>query len=264
MANSISRSTPFCTPALLNSRTSPLLPLNSHSQIRYHRLILSGSTQNTQSDSLLGNRSQLDGLVINIELTLTSIIQGVALSFLCATATASLNHGRAEDLPYIINGGLLILLFWSRCIGHALTLIRWPLDFIHNFFYFVAAFLEAVSFGQIGNPVAWYSVLAVFALVVWLLFIFDQRLIAQRAVASLHGKRKELYQLLDRDQRLNIALFVPGFVLFHGTAAWVSFAFTSTWPDAHFVFAVAQFILFTAYLVRFVRMMRQVFGLMES
>jgi hypothetical protein len=237
--------------------------LNSPSKIRYHRLILSGSTQNTQSDSLLGNRSQLDGLVINIELTLTSIIQGVALSFLCEAATASLSHGQIEELPYIINGGLLILLFWSRCIGHALTLIRWPLDFTHNFFYFGAAFLEAVSFGQIGNPAAWYSVLTLFALVVWLLFILDRRLMIQRTAAATPGKSKSLFQLLNRDQRLNIALFVPGFVLFHGIAAWISFAFSSTWPAAHFVFAVVQFILFTVYLVRFVTMMRQAFALME-
>ncbi|MBV9275513.1 MAG: hypothetical protein JO333_16570 [Verrucomicrobia bacterium] len=237
--------------------------MNSDSEIRYHGSTLSGSTQNTQSDSLLGNRSQLDGLVINIELTITSIIQGVALSFLCAAATASLSHGRIEDLPYIINGGLLILLFWSRCIGHALTLIRWPLDFTHNFFYFGAAFLEAISFGQIGNPAAWYCVLMVFALVVWLLFILDQRLMNQRAAASANGKSKQLFQLLNRDQKLNIGLFVPGFVLFHGAAAWVSFALSSAWPAAHFVFVAAQFILFAAYLVRFVTLMRQVFCLME-
>jgi hypothetical protein len=237
--------------------------LHFPSPIRYPRLNLSGSTQNSDPDSVIGSRSQLDGMVINIELTLTSIIQGVALSFLCATAAASLSHGQIQDLPYLINGVLLILLFWSRAIGHTLTLIRWPLDFTHNFFYFGAAFLEAVSFGQIGNPVAWYSVLTGFALVVWLLFALDQRLMFRRTVEAKLEKPKQLFELLNRDQRLNIVLLVPGFVLFHAIAAWVTFTFSSAWPALHLVFAAVQFILLTGYLVSLIRKLRRAFELME-
>ena len=226
--------------------------------IRYADSALSETTQQTQFGLLIGDRSQLDSLVINIELTLTSIIQGVALSFLCETTTASLGHGRIQDLLYVANGLLLIFLFWSRSVGHTLTLIRWPLDFVHSFFYFGAAFLEAVSFGLIGNPLAWYSTLAGFALVVWLLFILDLRLF-RRAAASNQEKTKRLFELLNRDQFLNIAWLVPGFVLFHVCAAWVS----ATWPATHLVLAGVQFVLFAIYLVYFLRTMRLAFELME-
>ena len=120
-------------------QASPVLA--EESQSGYLRFTLSGPPNPPRLESLIGDRPQLDSLIINIELTLTSIIQGVALSFLCENAISALNHGRIQDLPYIANGLLLILLFWSRSIGHTLTLIRWPLDFTHNFFYFGAAFL---------------------------------------------------------------------------------------------------------------------------
>ena len=91
-------------------------------------------------------RERLDNLVTNIELTLTSIIQGVALSFLCANAAEPLIHFRLDQLLYLVNALLLIFLFWSRSIGHTLTVIRWPLNFSHNFFYFGAALIESVAF----------------------------------------------------------------------------------------------------------------------
>ena len=58
-------------------------------------------------------RRQLDGLVVNIELTLVSIIQGVALSFL----------RRAPAHPLVIfvsiNGHTSLMRYWSSyCSGH--------------------------------------------------------------------------------------------------------------------------------------------------
>src|ERR1700719_544415 len=79
-------------------------------------------------------RERLDNLVVNIELTLTSIIQGVALSFLCANAAESLIHLRLDQLIYLLNALLLIFLFWSPSSGHTRTEIRLPLELSHNFF----------------------------------------------------------------------------------------------------------------------------------
>src|ERR1700736_4726227 len=124
-------------------------------------------------------RERLDNLVINIELTLTSIIQGVALSFLCANAAEPLIQLRLDQLLYFANALLLIFLFWSRSIGHTLTVIRWPLDFSHNFFYFGAALIESVAFTRIADPLSWYALLALFSAVVWVLFVVDTRLIAR-------------------------------------------------------------------------------------
>jgi hypothetical protein len=204
---------------------------------------------------LIGNRPQLDSLIINIELTLTSIIQGVALSFLCADAIVALNHGRIQDLLYVANGLLLILLFWSRSIGHTLTLIRWPLDFTHNFFYFGAAFLEAVAFGQLDNPVAWYGTLTCFSIVVWLLFILDLRLISRRAKDAADQRLERLMALVRKDQNLNIFWLIPGLVVFHAGAAWFCSQAGAHWPDWVLLPGIIQFVCFSAYLVYLLRTM---------
>jgi|HubBroStandDraft_6_1064221.scaffolds.fasta_scaffold03260_10 hypothetical protein len=237
--------------------------LAKDAQVRYHEHALSGPLPAPRFESLIGDRSQLDSLIINIELTLTSIIQGVALSFLCENATAALSHGRIQDLLYVANGLLLILLFWSRSIGHTLTLIRWPLDFTHNFFYFGAAFLEAVTFGQIGNPIAWFGMLTCFSLIVWLLFILDQRLISRRAKATNEPRLERLLGLVRKDQNLNIFWLVPGLILFHGGAAWFCVEAGAHWPDWILLAAAVQFVCFVGYLVYFLRMMAQAFTLIH-
>jgi hypothetical protein len=220
---------------------------------------LSGPPNAPRLESLIGDRPQLDALIINIELTLTSIIQGVALSFLCENATAALNHGRIQDLLYILNGLLLILLFWSRSIGHTLTLVRWPLDFTHNFFYFGAAFLEAVTFGQIGNPVAWYQTLTCFSIVVWLLFILDLRLISRRTKDRSDQRLEQLMIGVRKDQYLNIFWLVPAFIAFHAGAAWFCSEANAYWPGLVLLPAILQFVCFAVYLVYLLRTMSRLF-----
>jgi hypothetical protein len=77
-------------------------------------------------------------VMVNIELTLASIIQGVALFFLTdnARAVMSLRHWGA--FFYVASGLCVIFIFWSRSIIHTLTLMKWPLEFGHNFFYIPA------------------------------------------------------------------------------------------------------------------------------
>ena len=224
---------------------------------------MSGPPNAPRVESLIGDRPQLDSLIINIELTLTSIIQGVALSFLCENATAALSHGRIQDLPYIANGLLLILLFWSRSIGHTLTLIRWPIDFTHNFFYFGAALLEAVTFGQIGNSVAWFGTLTCFSVVVWLLFILDQRLISRRMKDVSDKRVEQLMVLVRKDQNRNIFWLVPSLIAFHAGAAWFCYEANANWPDLVLLPAILQFVCFVGYLVYLLRMMSRLFVLMH-
>lgn len=214
-------------------------------------------------ESLIGDRPQLDSLIINIELTLTSIIQGVALSFLCENATAVLSHGRIQDLLYIANGLLLILLFWSRSVGHTLTLIRWPIDFTHNFFYFGAALLEAVTFGQIGNAVAWFGTLTCFSIVVWLLFIVDQRLISRRTKDAGDKRLEQLMILVRQDQNRNIFWLVPALIAFHAGAAWFCFEANAHWPDWILLAPIFQFFCFLGYLIYLLRLMSRLFVLVH-
>ena len=107
-------------------------------------------------------------MVVEIELTLCSIIQGVALYFLVENARAVLSTGQASAWPYVATGLVIILLFWSRSLIHTLTLIRWPLEFVHNFFYIACALVEALVFTKLGDPFTWFVLTAFYAVVVWI------------------------------------------------------------------------------------------------
>src|SRR5207253_163755 len=80
-------------------------------------------------------RRELDSVVINIELTLVSIIQGVALFFLTDNARVLISLWHWEAFLYVVAALCVIFIFWSRSVIHTLTLIGWPLEFGHNFFY---------------------------------------------------------------------------------------------------------------------------------
>src|SRR5438034_335321 len=81
------------------------------------------------------SRRELDSTVVNIELTLVSIIQGVALYFLTENARTALSLNNWPALLYISAGLCVIFIFWSRSIIHTLTFIKWPLEFGYNFFF---------------------------------------------------------------------------------------------------------------------------------
>jgi hypothetical protein len=199
-------------------------------------------------------RERLDNLVINIELTLTSIIQGVALSFLCANAAEPLIQLRLDQLLYFVNALLLIFLFWSRSIGHTLTVIRWPLDFSHNFFYFGAALIESVAFTRIADPASWYALLALFSVVVWVLFIVDTRLI-RRAKRRSNELNARLWAYLDQDQQRNIRWIVPLLICFHTGAAVLLICSPALFIQGqlHLILGILQFCGLIGYLIYLLR-----------
>jgi hypothetical protein len=207
-------------------------------------------------------RERLDNLVINIELTLTSIIQGVALYFLCANAAEPLIRLRLDQLIYFLNALLLIFLFWSRSIGHTLTVIRWPLDFSHNFFYFSAALVESVAFTHIADPGNWFALLALFSAIVWLLFVFDTRLIA-RARRRSGELSPELLARLNRDQQQNIRWIVPLLFCFHTVAAvmilWLPDLFIK--GQLHLLLGILQFCGLIGYLIYLLRFLARLASL---
>jgi hypothetical protein len=207
-------------------------------------------------------REQLDGLVVNIELTLTSIIQGVALYFLCDNARGPVVNLRFDQLLYVLNALFLIFLFWSRSIGHTLTLIRWPLDFSHNFFYFGATMVEAIAFTHVTEPSSWYALLALFSAVVWLLFVVDTRLIERARRRSWTGGTR-LVDYLDRDQRRNIHWLVPLLFCFHAGAAILVAGFPDLFikNQLHLVLGVLQFVGLTGYLIYLLRFLARMASL---
>jgi hypothetical protein len=129
-------------------------------------------------------REELDAVVVNIELTLVSIIQGVALFFLTDNARTLISMRHSSTFLYIVAGLCVIFIFWSRSVIHTLALIRWPLEFGHNFFYIACALGEAILFSRLDNPLGWFQLSAAYATVVWLLFIYDMRLINARLKES--------------------------------------------------------------------------------
>jgi hypothetical protein len=114
-------------------------------------------------------QTKLDGMVVDIELTMISIIQGIALSFLIDNAGPVLLSSQFTRWPYVATGLLIILLFWSRSLVHTLTLIRWPLEFGHNFMYIACTLVEAIIFTQLTSVPQWYALSALFAFMIWAL-----------------------------------------------------------------------------------------------
>jgi hypothetical protein len=163
--------------------------------------------------SLSESRAELDAMVADIELTLVSIIQGVALTVLIEASREAIAKLDWVMWPYVLSGLIMILVFWSRVVLHILTVIRWPLEFAHNFLYIACALVEAFSFAQLGNPARWFAFGAAFLAVGWLLFAYDLRMIRTRVRDRTGNVSNRLYALVTRDQWLNLGLLLPAFFL---------------------------------------------------
>jgi hypothetical protein len=171
-----------------------------------------------------GNREELDSMVVEIELTLCSIIQGVALYFLVDNARLVLSGGQSAAWPYTATGLLIILLFWSRSLIHTLTLIRWPLEFVHNFFYIACALVESLAFTRLADPFMWFVMTALYAVVVWALFVYDRRIVNLRGKDSAGPVGSRLYAMVGADQRRNIVLIIPVIFAFNASCALAIYA----------------------------------------
>jgi len=195
------------------------------------------------------NRKELDSLVLSIELTLISIIQGVALYFLTENSRGILVELKYQYWPYALTGLLTLLLFWSRSILHALTVIRWPLEFGHNFLYISATLVEAVAFTQVGNPQSWFVCNAGLSVMIWILFCWDLRLV--RRPPDEGGGRGEAEEMVYREQMQNIRILMPMTFFFNVLCAY----FIYHWPDffiaqrGHLILICGQMVAALIYLL---------------
>ena len=200
-------------------------------------------------------RSELDSMVVEIELTLVSIIQGVALTILIENAHAVIAERQLFFWLYVVAGLFIIFVFWSRAVLHILTVIRWPLEFGHNFLYIACALVEAILFAQLGKPASWFGFGGAFIAIGWTLFVYDLRLIYARMRDSAGEASNRLSARVLRDQWLNIGLLLPAIFLLN----LVSAILIRTWPDlflagnAHLWLIAAQVVGFAGYLVYVVR-----------
>src|SRR5436853_811786 len=159
--------------------------------------------------NLSGARSELDSMVVEIVLTLVSIIQGVALTVLIENAHAVIAERQLFFWLYVVAGLFVIFVFWSRAVLHIITVIRWPLEFGHNFLYIACALVEAILFAQLGKPVSWFGFGAAFIAIGWTLFVYYLRLIYARMRDSAGAASTRLYARVRREQWLTIGLLLP-------------------------------------------------------
>jgi hypothetical protein len=200
-------------------------------------------------------RSELDSMTVEIELTLVSIIQGVALFFLIDNARVVLTTHDVAFWLYIPAGLLVIFVFWSRSILHTLTVVRWPLEFGHNFLYLTCALFEALLFTKLSEPRAWFTLGAIYSAVGWSLFLYDFRLIRARESDSAGEASNRLYSKVRADQRLNVTLLLPAVFFVNLVCAFC----TQAWPNfflarnGHVWLIALQLLGFASYLFYSVR-----------
>ncbi len=145
----------------------------------------------------------------------------------------------------------MILIFWSRSLLHSLTLVRWPLDFGRNFLYIACTLIEAVVFTQVKHPEAWFSLNAVYAVAVWVLFVWDLRPVRRRKQEAQTAEAHELYSEIERDQRKNIFLLMPMTLAFNlGAALAIRFR-PALFLDGKWGLTLIGFQLFAALLYLF-------------
>jgi len=205
-------------------------------------------------------RDELDSIVVNIELTLASIIQGVALYFLTDNARGLLSVRNGTAAIYAACGLAIVFIFWSRSIIHTLTLIRWPIEFGHNFFYLGCALGEAVLFSHLADPRGWFTLSAIYAVFVWLLFVYDIKLLNARVRECNGEAARELYAVVERDQRRNIFILLPSLIALNaGCAAMLRLA-PHLFADhnRHVWLAATQLVAFIGYLFYVTRFWRKI------
>ena len=202
-------------------------------------------------------RAELDGMVVNLELTLISIIQGVALE-LCHRKLARLACAAAMGVVSLCRCRVIYHHDrWSRAVIHTLTVIRWPMEFTHNFFYIASTLFEAAMFAHMARPAEWFAIGAFYSALLWLLFASDLRLIRQRMAEVRDAQSQKLLNALYREQRFHAAVSMPLTVLFYVTAA-LSMAWSPGLFEGanHLVFGIPQLLGSLAYVIYLVRYMR--------
>ena len=175
-------------------------------------------------------KTQLDATVVGIELTLISIIQGLALGVLAASAVRPLVQLQWETWPYIATGLATILVFWSRSLVHTLSFIAWPLEFGHTFLYFAATLIEAAALSQVDDPLHWFALNTAYAACVWLLYAWDLRVVQRHAADFQSPGERALLDDILADQHRNIRWLMPSAVAFQGLSWWLVHAY----PQAMF------------------------------
>lgn len=188
-------------------------------------------------------KGRLDQLTLDIEFLLISVIQGVALAALASASVLPMTNLELIHFPYIITGFILILVFWTGAINHAIGFIEWPLDLTHSFLYFLASFIEVMALYQVTNPLVWFTFMLLFQIVAAVLYVYDLGMIKKSLARNTKSKHKQtVLSHIYRQQTRELKIFIPGSLLF----CFVAFACVYAAPQLfinksyHLIFIVLQ------------------------
>ena len=194
------------------------------------------------------SRRDLHHIVLDVELVLISVVQGVALTTLAAEASPVLRSHELIAYAFVGTGLLFVLSFWSVALVHAISFLTWPMDLVHYYFYFGVALLECLTFTRIAHPHDWFGFsIACFALSA-ALYAYDYRLILRRR-ADYGGSEpyRALFEHIRRGQRFEMLVLMPAGLLF-SVVAWM---IVGARPSAATPLAVVQLLLAGGFLVNF-------------
>lgn len=153
---------------------------------------------------------KLSDIVVTIELTLLSVIQGVALYFLADNARGPLLSLDYAHWLYVAIAFTILITFWSQALVHVLSFISWPLEFVHNFLYFAVIITEVMMFASIADPLRWFAANTAFFFVSGLLYYADLRLLkSKERNFQLTENQKNFFAKNLADQELAFSYLVP-------------------------------------------------------
>ena len=199
-------------------------------------------------------RRHLDQLVLDVEFVLLAVVQGVALTALGIEAVPVLRNPEPTSCVMIATGLLFVLAFWAGALIHAVSIVRWPMDLPHYFFYFAIGLLEMVTFAQTHHPRGWFAASLAFYLVGGALYAYDLAMIRHRRAAfegSDAGRR--LYAHVLARQQLEMFVIMPAGLVFNFVAWWTLHGR----EDLALAFSVAQLLFTALFLVSLVRSFSQ-------
>ena len=177
---------------------------------------------------------ELNNTAVEIEFLLISVIQGLALQFLVSAAVTPFVQFQFEYWLYIVSGFLLILIFWTQAIVHALSFIRWPIDLTHTFLYFLVSFVEVLVFYQVGSPFRWFIFGTVFLIAGSVLYTYDFLMIRKRRETLAYSeKRKRLYDHMYHMQKKELTFYLPAALIFSLMSAGLIYVYPNVFIDNH-------------------------------
>lgn len=192
----------------------------------------------------------LGAIVIAIEFTLISVMVGVILFPLMDVATPILRDLKWEYMPYILSGLILILYIWTEVITHSLSFIGWPINIIHNLLYIVFAMLLAVQMHFLRDPLGWYAMTLLSAIVAAAIAYYDKKVIEER-MQQATGAAATLFQTA-RQRQQSLVRLTP-FTILNALAAVALVYFFPTF----FIADHGHLILVSIQIIAFLFLMRR-------